>query len=103
MRRKPLEVLAATALHLADRNPSRARKILGPVKRAMTAYDKFLRILSHPSERKHLEKLSQEAMDSDRLFRNARSISHEFRDGIDEFFFDCDVELAKLTRHYGVF
>jgi predicted nucleotidyltransferase len=103
MHRKPLEVLAGTALHLADRKRGRARSILKPVERAMTAYDKFLGILSNPSKRNHLEKLSQDAMDSDRLFQDARAISHEFRDGIDEFFFDADPELAKLTRHYGVF
>ena len=104
MRRTPLEVLAETALQLAERSPAKkAREILTSVTKAMTAYDKFLAILANKSKRKHLDKLSRDDMESDPLWQNAKVISHEFRDGIDAFFFDSDPNLAKLTREYGVF
>jgi predicted nucleotidyltransferase len=104
MRRKPLEVLAETALRLAERNPAkRAMKILADVTKAMTAYDDFLAILANSTKRKHLAELSQDAMETDPLWQKAKLISHEFRDGIDAFFFAGDPDLAKLTREYGVF
>ena len=104
MRRKPLEVLAETALRLAEKNPAKSdMKILTAVTKAMTAYDDFLSILANPTKRKHLAELSQDAMETDPLWKNAKRISHEFRDGIDAFFFAGDPNLAKLTREYGVF
>jgi predicted nucleotidyltransferase len=104
MRRKPLEVLAETALRLAERSPAKkARKILAAAKQAVAAYDEFLAILANTSKRDHLDNLPQDAMDSDPRFQEARAISHQFRDGIDAFFFNGDSKLASLTRRYGVF
>lgn len=103
MRRTPLEIFAQTALYLAEKNPAKAAQILAFAEKAVTAYDKFLAILADERKREHLEKLAQADIDSDPLFAEARAISHEFRDGVDGFFFDGDADLAKLTRHYGVF
>jgi len=103
MRRTPLEIFAQTALYLAEKNPAKAAQILAFAEKAVTAYDKFLSILADEGKREDLEKLAQADIDSDPLFAEARAISHEFRDGIDGFFFDGDADLAKLTRHYGVF
>ena len=82
---------------------AKAAQILAFAEKAVTAYDKFLAILADERKREHLEKLAQADIDSDPLFAEARAISHEFREGIDGFFFDGDADLAKLTRHYGVF
>jgi hypothetical protein len=103
MRQKPLEILAETALHLAEGNPARAAQVLACAEKAFTAYDSFLAILADKRKRKRLDDLPADRIDSDSLFRKARAISHEFRDGLDAFFFDADEELGKLTRHYGVF
>jgi hypothetical protein len=61
------------------------------------------RILANKSKRKRLDELSQSAVESDPLWEKAKATSHEFRDGVDAFFFAGDPDLAKLTREYGVF
>jgi hypothetical protein len=105
IRRKPLEIFAKAALHLAQAAPNQTRteRILSFAASAMTAYDKFLAILSDEDKRKDLKKLRMADVGSDRVFEEARAISHHFRDGIESFFFDGDENLAKLTRRYGVF
>lgn len=101
MRHTPLEILARTVLHLADR--SAQDRLLDAASRALSAYDDFLGILSDPDKRKHLEGLRASDMEGDAEYDAARSVTHRFRDGIAAIFFDADEELANLTRLYGVF
>ena len=71
--------------------------------RLFGAYDEFLGILRDPEKREHLEELPETEADADATYRQARDISHRFRDALLELFFDDKTELATLTRLYGVF
>jgi hypothetical protein len=66
------------------------------------AYDEFLGILRDDGSRKHLETLAEPAGDHDPLHRQARTMSHRFRDAILTMLFDEKSELGLLTRLYGV-
>ncbi len=66
------------------------------------AYDEFLGILRDESRRKHLETLAESSGDHDPLYRQARTMSHRFRDAILAILFDEKSELGPLTRLYGV-
>jgi predicted nucleotidyltransferase len=93
--RSPLDVLAATLLHFPYLDDT-ARKLL-------TSYDAFLGILMDRSSRERLEGLEADEYESDSVYRRARELSHRFRDGLIELFFDEKSRLDKLTRMYGVF
>jgi predicted nucleotidyltransferase len=93
--RTPLEILAETLLQF-DHLKDTARKLL-------TAYDSFLGILADSAKRKHLEELFEEEYESDIVFQEARRLSHDFRDGLLELFFDEGSGLLELTKNYGVF
>jgi hypothetical protein len=91
----PLDIVAGVLLrypHLAGS----AQKILG-------SYNEFIGILADPEQREHLETLPDERSGSDRVFQRARDLSHAYRDGLLEFFFDEESEMASLTKNYGVF
>ena len=53
--------------------------------------------------RNHLEDLSEADADTDKIYQHARGLSHTFRDGLLEFFFDPRSEMDELTKNYGVF
>jgi hypothetical protein len=91
----PLETLSGVLLGFGHLHPT-ARKLL-------TAYDGFLAMLSDEQSRKHLEELDQAQYETDEIFQRGRSLSHDFRDGILELFFDQQSGLYELTREYGVF
>jgi hypothetical protein len=91
----PLEILAMALLHYSPRLDGAARKIL-------QAYDEFTGMLSDEAQRKHLDELPPD-QEEDRIFQRARELSHEFRDGLSELFFDEESGLADLTKAYGVF
>ncbi|MDX1984585.1 MAG: nucleotidyltransferase domain-containing protein [Bryobacteraceae bacterium] len=94
-RQTPLEITAGVLLqfpHLAGS----AHKILG-------AYDEFLGLLADGRTREHLETLPEDDADRDPTYQKARQLSHRFRDGLLEFFFDKESGLDELTRNYGVF
>ena len=92
--RAPIEILADALLHL-PRLSETSRKIFN-------AYEAFLGILANEDSRNHLEKLDSDSYD-DKLFGDARRISHDFRDGLIELFFDQKSQMFELTRNYGVF
>ena len=60
-------------------------------------------MLADDRQRKHLDELREGDADVDRTFRKARGLSHDFRDGLLEFFFDEDSGMCDLTKIYGVF
>jgi hypothetical protein len=79
-------------LHIDDT----ARKILN-------SCDEFVGILSDAEARTHLEQLTEADADADEIYQRARSLSHTFRDGLRDFFFDPLSEMDELTKNYGVF
>lgn len=91
----PLEILAGALLRYPHLDES-ARKIL-------QAYDEFVGILADDTQRKHLDKLGEEEAENDEIFQRARGVSHDFRDGLLELFFDEQSGMNDLTRNYGVF
>jgi len=95
LRRTPLEILASAFLHFEHLDET-ARMVVD-------AYNAFLGILSDQSLREHLENLPPDPDQSDETFQKARKLSHVFRDGLLELFFDEKTELCQLTKTYGVF
>jgi hypothetical protein len=91
----PLEIVASVLMRYPHLDGS-AKKILG-------SYDDFIGILSDADARKHLENLTEADADADVIYQQARSLSHTFRDGLLEFFFDPLSEMQELTKNYGVF
>lgn len=94
-RMTPLEIVARVLLKYPHLKSS-AAKIFG-------AYDDFVGILADPERRDRLEKLAEDDAFQDPTYKMARQISHDFRDGLLEFFFDEQSEIGTLTRNYGVF
>ena len=41
--------------------------------------------------------------DTNEIFQRGRKLSHDFRDGLLELFFDKQSGLYELTKEYGVF
>jgi len=95
LRRTPLEILASSLMHL-DHLDGTARKLF-------SAYDEFLGMLSDQGVRDHLEALPPDPDQSDDAFQRARQLSHTFRDGLLELFFDDRTDFSQLTKTYGVF
>lgn len=94
-RQTPLEIVAEVLLrypHLDD-----------AARRIFSSYNEFLGILADKTNRDHLESLTESDADKDPIYQRARDLSHSFRDGLLDFFFDRDSELGILTRNYGVF
>ena len=95
MRRTPLEILASVFLrfpHLYEVG----RKLFG-------AYDEFLGMLASDEIRDALEQLPPRPNPDDPVWSRARAVSHSFRDGLLELFYDTPSGLYDLTRMYGVF
>lgn len=91
----PLDLAAET---LFARLGSDAR-----VKNFFAAYDQFLGILNDPSKRNTLEILKPEQLETDPVYREARDISHEFHQAIQDIFLNKDNVIGELTIRYGVF
>jgi len=68
----------------------------------LQAYDDFLACLNDTEKREHLKGLDFSKAASDPLFQRARAISYDFRDGLNELFFDHEL-LRPLTRDFGLF
>ncbi len=92
-RSTPLGILAAR-LYAYDHLQETARKLLD-------AYDGFVGILAE--NREHLEKLTETEAEDDSVYQEARHLSHNFRDGLSELFFDTQSGMNDLTKIYGVF
>jgi predicted nucleotidyltransferase len=94
LRRTPLEILA-TALYDLKGLDETARQLFN-------SYDEFLGMLSDQKTREHLESLPEADL-GDKYFQQARKLSHAFRDGLLQLFFEKNSELTNLTKIYGVF
>jgi predicted nucleotidyltransferase len=91
----PLEIVANELL--------RYPHLDGAAKKILNSYDEFVGILSDAEARTHLEQLTEADADADDIYQRARGLSHMFRDGLLEFFFDPKSEMEELTKNYGVF
>jgi hypothetical protein len=91
----PLEILASVLVRYPHLDDS-SRKILN-------SYDGFVGVLADEKQRTHLEDLKEEDADADPHYQHIRKLSHTFRDGLLEVFFDPKSELNLLTKNYGVF
>jgi predicted nucleotidyltransferase len=95
LQRTPLEILCGTFLRYPHLEKT-ARRVLD-------SYHGFLGVLADDDSRKHLEQLVPEREPTDRIYQDLRELSHEFRDGLLDLFFDKESDLFELTRIYGVF
>jgi predicted nucleotidyltransferase len=95
LRQTPLEILASTLFELSHLDAT-ARRIFD-------SYNEFLGMLSDQKTRDHLEALPLEPDLPDEIFQQARDLSHIFRDGLLELFFDDRSQMFELTKTYGVF
>lgn len=91
----PIEIVASVLFRF-DHLDAAARKILG-------SYDEFIGMLANATSRSKLEDLAEKDAEKDPTYQSARKLSHEFRDGLLDVFFDAKSELDVLTRNYGVF
>jgi predicted nucleotidyltransferase len=91
----PLETLSGVLLGFSHLDAT-ARKLL-------MSYDGFIGMLADRSTREHLENLDPTRYETDEIFQRGRSLSHDFRDGLLELFFDTPSGLYDLTKEYGVF
>ena len=90
----PLEIIAGVLLRLGLDDA--ARDILG-------SYNEFLGILADDDQRQCLETLAEDAAETNEVYRRARQLSHQFRDGLLTLFFDEASGMNDLTKNYGVF
>ncbi|MBV8846113.1 MAG: nucleotidyltransferase domain-containing protein [Bryobacterales bacterium] len=91
----PLEIIA-TVLNQFTHLDGAAKKIVG-------SYNDFIGMLADDGVRSRLENLTEERADVDDFYQHARHLSHTFRDGLLEVFFDTQSDLDSLTKNYGVF
>ncbi|HXP87773.1 MAG TPA: nucleotidyltransferase domain-containing protein [Bryobacteraceae bacterium] len=94
-RMTPLEIVANVLLRYPHLDNA-ARKILD-------SYDEFVGTLADEGKRAHLENLIEDKTDSDEIYQRVRQLSHVFREGLIDFFFDPNSDLDTLTKNYGVF
>jgi hypothetical protein len=104
------KTLSLTPLQLIASFLLKFEELWKPAESLFGAYDKFIGILADESQlasgktpRKHLDELSVEDLDSDLIFREARELSHRFRDAVHDIFLKSNTELSRLTIEYGVF
>jgi hypothetical protein len=90
----PIEILADAFLHLPHLD--------NVAKKTLDAYEGFLGILTNEDSRTCLENLDSDSYD-DKTYGHARSLSHDFRDGLMDLFFDQKSDMFELTKNYGVF
>ncbi|MGH9587431.1 MAG: hypothetical protein ACRD3F_10800, partial [Acidobacteriaceae bacterium] len=91
----PLEIVAEVLSRYQHLKPTAAK--------IFNSYDGFIGILADSEKRQHLEALKEEEAEFDTVYQAARELSHQFRDGIVEFFFDPKSPMEMLTKNYGVF
>jgi hypothetical protein len=95
LEKTPLDFAAETLWQFTDRPEA--------VKALFSAYNEFLGILSDSSKRERLESLRPEDLENDRVYGEARDVSHRFRSAVRSIFLTPDNQIGKLTIEYGVF
>ncbi len=70
----------------------------GSARKIFDSYDEFVGMLANADKRNQLERLTIDGMEGDAVFERARELSHVFRDGLIELFFDSASGLESLTK-----
>jgi predicted nucleotidyltransferase len=91
----PLEIVAGVLLQY--------KHLAGTAQKIFDSYNGFLGILADEGKRKDLDALKEEDSGKHEVYQEARSLSHAFRDGLLELFFDTESSMNDLTKNYGVF
>jgi hypothetical protein len=97
VQRPALDVLARTAMVVGSAG---AEAPLVAARKVCDAYNAFLGILTDQGQRTELGGSS--SFDG-HAFKHGRTLSHDFADGLQQFFFQSDEKLTRLTQLYGVF
>jgi hypothetical protein len=91
----PLELVARAASH-----PDVTDQVRCDI---FDSYDAFLTIMSDRDKRDHLDRVAFSDASSDPVYGELRRLSHGFRRGINNLFFDEHPDLRVLIRKFGVF
>jgi predicted nucleotidyltransferase len=91
----PLDLAAETLFNFVNKRAS--------VKELFDAYDQFLGILSDHAKRERLANLKPHELATDAIYKEAREVSHAFREAVREIFLTADNPVGQLTIDYGVF
>lgn len=91
----PLDMLSETLSRHVDKPEA--------TKNLFDAYDAFLGLLGNSDKRRHLENLTPEEFEKDPTYEEARAISHQFGDAVQQIFLTADNPVGLLTIRYGVF
>jgi hypothetical protein len=91
----PLEVVASALLRYEDLLPS-ARKFFD-------SYNDFVGLLADKNKRDTLSGLTPDQLESDPTYREARDISHVFREAVSTIFLKSTNPIGDLTIRFGVF
>lgn len=98
-----IDLLDPTPLDMTAQTLFRFVKDHETIKNLFSAYDEFLGMLSNTSERKHLEYLLPDQLETDPIYARARKISHKFREAVAAIFLNRNNPIGELTIRYGVF
>jgi predicted nucleotidyltransferase len=91
----PLDVFSKSLLNYPALHES--------AKRFMCAYDDFLGILWDKNKRDQLSALTPEELEKSEVYRDARAVTHRFKDSVAEIFLSQGNALSDLTIKFGVF
>lgn len=94
VKKTPVTILAEALAMYAEEDTARG---------ILSSYDEFLSMVDDRSTRERLGTLSMEGADKDKVFLQAKDVSHRFQEGLTRFFFDENAQVRELTRKYGVF
>jgi hypothetical protein len=92
---RPLDICADTLSRFSGK-PDAVRGLFD-------SYNDFLGLLGDKTQRDHLEKIAPGQLETDSIYREARNISHCFRDAVSSIFLTPDNPIGELTIKYGVF
>jgi hypothetical protein len=91
----PLDLTSSTLTKHLGRDPR--------IEQLFSAYNEFIGILSDTTKREVLEKLKPKQLETDEVYREARDVSHKFKDAVSKIFLSNDNAIGDLTIRYGVF
>jgi predicted nucleotidyltransferase len=96
-------IFSLTPLDIVASVLTRYPHLDGTARKILNSYDEFVGILPDANARTPPRGADGGEADTDKIYQRARDLSHTFRDGLLEFFFDPESEMDELTKNYGVF
>jgi predicted nucleotidyltransferase len=91
----PLEVVASALI--------RYDALLPSARNFFDSYNEFVGLLADKEKRDRLSALTPEQLEADSTYREARNISHVFREAISQIFLTATNPIGDLTIRFGVF